>query len=104
MKFSLDPGKSKILHSKDFEGLSRAKMLIYKKINGVYAEKAAQSFNVTERQRGMFFFSETRKIIDVVSMVESKRPIEHAIGFNTKPRKMEVEGEETKSLVPLENF
>ena len=104
MKFSLDPGKSKILHSKDFEGLSRAKMLIYKKINGIYAEEAAQSFNVTERQRGMFFFSETRNIIDVVPMVESNRPINHAIGFNTKPKEIEVKEEEIKNAVPQENF
>ena len=46
---------------------------------------AAQSFNVTDRQRGIFFISENRKMIDIVPMIDNKRPIEQAIGYGTKP-------------------
>ena len=52
----------------------------------------------------MFINEETRNIIDVVPMVESNRPINHAIGFNTKPKEIEVKEEEIKNAVPQENF
>ena len=84
-RFTLDSGKSMILNSKEFEGVRRVKMLIYNKTKGVYKEVAAQSFNVTDRQRGIFFISENRKVIDIVPMIDNKRPIEQAIGYGTKP-------------------
>ena len=103
-KFSLEPGKSIILHSKDFDGRSREQMIIYRKEKGNYIETASQSFGINDRQRGIFFVTVKKAKAHVVPMVESKRPIEQAIGYNTKPREMEVEGEEIKSVVPVGNF
>ena len=45
----------------------------------------------TDRQRGIFFISENRKVIDIMPMIDNKRPIEQAIGYGTKPLEV-VEG------------
>ena len=103
-KFSLEPGKSIILDSKDFDGRSRERMIIYRKEKGNYIESASQSFGINDRQRGIFFVTVKKGKAQIVPMVESKRPIDQAIGYNTKPKEMEVEGEEIKSLVPVGNF
>jgi hypothetical protein len=103
-KFSLEPGKSIILDSKDFDGRSRERMIIYRKEKGNYIETASQNFGINDRQRGIFFVTVKKGKAQIVPMVESKRPIDQAIGYNTKPKEMEVEGEEIKSLVPVGNF
>ena len=103
-KFSLEPGKSIILDSKDFDGRSRERMIIYRKEKGNYIESASQSFGINDRQRGIFFVTVKRGKAQIVPMVESNRPIEQAIGYNSKPRTIEVKEQEIKSLVPVGNF
>tara|TARA_B100001057_G_C22755326_1_gene913498 strand:- start:338 stop:1171 length:834 start_codon:yes stop_codon:yes gene_type:complete len=103
-KFSLEPGKSMVLHSKDFDGSSRERMIIYRKEKGKYVESASQSFGINDRQRGIFFVTVKKGKAQVVPMVESNRPIEQAIGYNSRPRKIEGEEGEIKSLVPVGNI
>jgi hypothetical protein len=103
-KFSLEPGKSIILDSKDFDGRSRERMIIYRKEKGNYIECASQSFGINDRQRGIFFVTIKKGKAQIVPMVESNRPIEQAIGYNSKPRTIEVNEQEIKSLVPVGNF
>ena len=79
-------------------------MIIYRKEKGNYIETASQNFGINDRQRGIFFVTVKKGKAQIVPMVESKRPIDQAIGYNTKPKEMEVEGEEIKSLVPVGNF
>ena len=103
-KFSLEPGKSIILDSKDFDGRSRERMIIYRKEKGNYIESASQNFGINDRQRGIFFVTIKKGKAQIVPMVESNRPIEQAIGYNSKPRTIEVNEQEIKSLVPVGNF
>ena len=79
-------------------------MIIYRKEKGNYIESASQSFGINDRQRGIFFVTVKRGKAQIVPMVESNRPIEQSIGYNSKPRIIEVEKEEIKSLVPVGNF
>lgn len=103
-KFTLEPGKSMILHSTEFEGRTRERMMIYREEKGNYVETATQSFRINDQYRGIFFVTVKRGNAHIVPMVESKRPIEEAIGYNSKPRIIKVEEEEIKSLVPVGNF
>jgi hypothetical protein len=86
-KFTLKSGKNLILQSKDFEGKSRVKMLIYRNIKGKYIESGAQNFSVNNRQRGILFLTTKRKRLEVVPLLESKVLIEQAIGYGLKPRR-----------------
>ena len=85
-KFTLESGKNLIIQSKDFEGKSRVKILIYRNIKGKYIESGAQSFSVNNRQRGIIFITTKRKRIEVVPLVETKRLIEQTIGYGLKPQ------------------
>ena len=86
-------------------------MLIFEKVSfvfgkekGNYIESASQNFGINDRQRGIFFVTIKKGKAQIVPMVESNRPIEQAIGYNSKPRTIEVNEQEIKSLVPVGNF
>ena len=84
-KLTLEPGKSLIVKSKEFQGQNRVKMLIYRNINGKYVESGAQNFSVNDRQRGIFFITKMRTRVEIVPLVESKRPVEQTIGYGVGP-------------------
>lgn len=94
--YSLEPGKNLILSADDFKKGDRVRILIYRKIKGNYQEVAAQSFGVNDRQRGIFFLTSKRAKVHLVPMVETKKPIEQAIGFGSEPFENE-QAEEGKS-------
>ena len=84
-KLTLEPGKNLIVKSEEFKGQSRVKMLIYRNINGKYVESGAQNFSVNDRQRGIFFITKKRTRVEIVPLIESKRPIEQVIGYGVGP-------------------
>jgi hypothetical protein len=84
-KLTLEPGKSLIVKSEEFKGQNRVKMLIYRNINGKYVESGAQNFSVNNRQRGIFFMTKKRSRVEIVPLIESKRPIEQVIGYGVGP-------------------
>ena len=90
-KLTLEPGKNLIVKSEEFKGQSRVKMLIYRNINGKYVESGAQNFSVNDRQRGIFFITKKRTRVEIVPLIESKRPIEQVIGYGVGPTLTPVE-------------
>tara|TARA_B100001093_G_scaffold345470_1_gene330148 strand:+ start:520 stop:1146 length:627 start_codon:yes stop_codon:yes gene_type:complete len=103
-KITLDPGKSFIINTLEFEDSSRIQMIVYKKVNGDFVESGGQDFAVNNRQRGILFLTTRRKRMHVIPLVELNMPIEQAIGYNSKPREIEVVEEVIKNVVPLDNF
>ena len=103
-KITLDPGKSFIINTEEFEESSRIQMIVYKKVNGDFVESGGQDFAVNNRQRGILFLTTRRKRMHVIPLVELNSPIEQSIDYNSKPRTIEVEKQEIKSLVPVGNF
>lgn len=84
-KLTLEPGKNLTLKNKDFQGMNRVKMIVYRNIKGKYVESGVQNFSGNERQRGIFFITSKRKRIEIVPLVESKRPVEQIIGYGVDP-------------------
>ena len=87
-KATLSSGRSQIFHSRDFPGQSKVRMIGYRFMNGKYKEATAQNFHLSDKQRGIYFLTTRRKLVNVVPMVERFRPLERILGYGTPPLKI----------------